>query len=150
MMHRPNMRGGNKSVALLCVSLTSLPLFLVWERLLLLDTLSERNSPESLLPAGDGAAAQEDKLVSDLPTAAAAAAAATRPIPSSRYHHTHAIPDILTFTHRVNLLARETVLYFVDTPRFKLTEKQKELLALQQNVRNTVSFNSTQHPKFAF
>lgn len=68
---------------------------------------------------------------------------ATRIIPS---FHRHAIPDILIFTHSINLL--ETVFNFANTPRFELTVEQKELLALQENVRSITKYHPASAVRF--
>ena len=53
-------------------------------------------------------------------------------------HHNHAIPNVVIFTHAVNLL--ETTFDFAaDTEDTQLSPEQTELLALQANVKNILT-----------
>lgn len=60
--------------------------------------------------------------------------------PAKLLQHRHAIPNVFIFTHAINLLTA-TFDYADTTPRESLSGEQKELLALQQNVRNITALH---------
>lgn len=97
-------------------------------------------SLQALADAATATAEEENAIVFDHFNAT------TPPRAPSPYRHRHAIPDILIFTYRINLL--ETVFDFVKTPHKKLTKQQKELLALQRNVRNIIQLHPTSKVRF--